>query len=323
MGKIVLRLTFAVAILLSASSCEYKPLEYDFDYAGKGHLIFDWSKAPYAEVAYMMTVMHQVGEAGIVRFELSKDGGYVRVNPGEWMPVAFNATCTIQFISDDRPDNYVATTRVTSIQKATGMVDGGAMPRTKASENEPVILEPDLFWFALGAPMYMPANAEPAEQTVEMEPRTIEIELVIRGVPNLAWTTQFGGCLSGLASGVDCASGIPLTEPATQAFYMYSPEDSTLVARIVSFGLCPGVDGIYPKNHLVTYVYLNNGTKWYCVQDITDILRNAPFDENRRLMTVVVIGGVPIPVPVNADSGFHPSVDDWVGVEIDLSMSPE
>lgn len=319
-------MAFAAAILLTAA-CEYKPLEYEFDYAGKGHITFDWSKSPDSEVLYMQAIMHAVmheeSASGTARFDLSREGGYVRVKPGSWIPVGYNANATIRFLSDDQPDNYVATTRVTSIQKATGMVDGGAMPRTKASEDEPVILEPDPFWFGTGDIMYMPANADPTEQTVAMEPRTIEIELVIKGVPNLAWTTQFGGSLSGLASGVDCASGVPLAEPATEAFYMYSPEDSTLVARFNSFGLCPDVDGRHPVNHLMTYVYLEDGTKWYCVQDVTDILRNASYDEDRRLVTAVVVGGVPIPAPVAGDSGFRPSIDEWVGVDIDLSMSPE
>lgn len=309
--------------ILAAAGCEYKPLEYEFDYAGKGILHFDWRLAPEADPEYMVAVFHDGPSRDPQRFDLpGRLGGSFRIRPGLWTPVAYNGDAAMLFKGDDRADGYIAHTRATSIQKATKIESKAPMPRSKAVEGEPVIVEPDAMWFGMGLPMNLPANADPLEQTITMEPRTLEIEIIIRHVPNLRWTTQFGGSLSGLAAGVHCSTGEPLAEPATEAFYMYSPDDSTLVARIRAFGICPPVGGEVMPNHLVTYVVLGDGTKWYYIQDVTEALRSAPYDEELRLITLIVDNGVPIPAPVTGDSGFQPTIDDWVGVDIALSMKP-
>ena len=323
MRRVSFHLFAAAAIILLAAGCSYKALEFEFDYAGKGILHFDWSEAPGADPAYMVAVMHDGPDTEPRRFDLTKDGGYFRVRPGEWTPVAYNGDAALIYYNTESPDTYIATTRTTSIQKATKIDSKAPMPRSKAVENEPVIVEPDPMWFAVGEPMDMPANADPTEQTLVMQPRTMEIEIVIRNIPNLRWTTQYGGSVSGLAAGVHCATGEPLAEPATEAFYMYSPDDSTLVAHITAFGICPDVDGKVMPNHLVVYVILSDGTKWYYVQDITDIMHNAVYDEEKRLLVAVIETGIPVPTPVAGDSGFDPTIDEWVGVNIDLTMSPE
>lgn len=319
MNNTVFILSLSAMLLLA--SCEYKPLEYDFEMAGRGELAFDWQGDTTCTASYMKAVFH--GEGGVRSFDMEgREGGAYRLMPGAWTPVAWNGDAeAILMKGTESPDTYIAYTRTTSVKSATRMASRGEVPQVKAP-GEPVIVEPDPLWFGVGGAVWVLPSREAEPRTVVMEPRTITIDITIHDVPNLKWTTQFGGTLTGLASGVECATGTRLSEPATQAFYMYSPADSTLHARSIAFGLCPEENGAYPKNYLTIYLILGDGTQWYCTMDVTEALRSAPFDEKTLTLTLDLRGGIPVPAPLAGGSGFVPTIDDWVGVEIELSMNP-
>lgn len=320
MNKTMIALSLSALLL---AGCEYKPLCYDFEMSGTGTLIFDWKGDTTCVTSYMKTVFHGDKEDDVRSFDMpGRDGGAYRLMPGAWTPVAWNGDAeAILMRGTGSPETYIAYTRTTSVKSATRMESRGEMPQVKAP-SEPVIVEPDPLWFGLGDPVWILPNREAEDRTVVMEPRTITIDVTIHDVPNLKWTTQYGGALSGLASGVNCADGVPLGDPATEAFYMYSPADSTLNLNITSFGLCPEKDGSYPQNHLTVYLILGDGTQWYCVMDITEALRGAPFDERTLTLSLDLYGGIPVPAPVSGSSGFLPTIDEWYGVEIELSMNP-
>jgi len=315
----------AVATFFLAIGCEYKPLEYEFDYAGTGSVVFDWQGDTTCITTFMSACLHDGPEQEPRRYDFpGMEGGTFRIRPGWWTPVAWNGDIpSIYFKGNDLPETYVAHTRSTSIKDASKLKLDSEVPQVK-SPSENVIIEPDPLWFALGEPMEMKPNEATPAQVLAMEPRTITIHIVVHDIANMGWTSQFAGSLSGLADGVACASGIPTTQPATEAFYLYSPLDSTLVASFEAFGLCPEVDGYYPENWLTLYFILGDGTKFYCTIDVTEALRSAPWDDRTRTLGLVIDGTetVPLPAPMQGSSGFVPSIDDWYGVEISLTMDP-
>ena len=324
--------TALYALLTLVFGCQYKPLEYAFDYAGTGSVAFDWQGDSTCVTSFMAVTLHDGPDREPRRYDFpGKEGGTFRIRPGWWTPVAWNGDVpAIVFVNGASADsymaysdNYVAHTRSTSIKAASRLRLEGDVPQVKAAA-ERVITEPDPLWFAVGEPMEMRPNEATPAQVLAMEPRTIRISIVVRGIANLGWTSQFAGSLSGLADGVHCATGIPTTEPATEAFYLSCPSDSTLVASFEAFGLCPEDGGIYPENWLTLYFVLGDGTRFYCTIDVTEALRNAPWDDRTRTLELVIDGSetVPLPAPMQGNSGFVPSIDDWYGVEVPLTMDP-
>lgn len=315
----------AAATFLLAVSCEYKPLCYDFDYAATGSVVFDWRGDSSCVTSFMAVSLHDGPDREPRRYDFpGMEGGVFRIRPGFWTPVAWNGdTPAIVFRDNDLPGTYVAYSRSTSVKDASKLKLDGDVPQVKSVE-ERVIMEPDPLWFGLGVPMEMRPNEAAPAQVLAMEPRTIRINIVVHDIANLGWTSQFAGSLSGLADGVACASGVPTTRPATEAFYLSSPSDSTLVASFEAFGLCPEVDGYYPENWLTLYFILGDGTRFYCAIDVTEALRSAPWDDRTRTLDLVIDGTetVPLPAPMQGSSGFVPSIDEWFGVEISLNMDP-
>ena len=326
MQRASLKLFLAVAAtFFLAVACDYKPLCYDFDYAGTGSVAFDWQGDTTCVTTFMSACLHDGPEQEPRRYDFpGMEGGTFRIRPGWWTPVAWNGDVpAIVFRDTDLPDTYIAYTRTTSVKDASRMKLEGDVPQVKSAE-ERVIMEPDPLWFGLGVPMEMKPNEATPAQTLTMEPRTIRINIIVHDIANLGWTSQFAGSLSGLADGVACASGVPTTDPATEAFYLYSPSDSTLAASIEAFGLCPEAGGKYPENWLTLYFILGDGTRFYCTIDVTEALRNAPWDDRIRTLELVIDGSeaVPLPAPMQGSSGFVPTIDGWVGVEISLTMDP-
>lgn len=314
-----------VTTIIVVVSCRYKPLEYDFDHTGLCSLTFDWQGNISCMTSFMSISMHEDAVTEPRRFDLpGMDGGSFRVHPGRWTPVAWNGDVpAILFKKTLNPDTYVAYTSTTSVKVASKMKLEGDVPQVK-SESERVINEPDPLWFASGKEMEIKPNELAPTQVLYMEPRTITLNIVITDIANLGSASQFAGSLSGLADGVNCASGIPTLEPATEAFYLYRPEDSTLATSFEVFGLCPEVDEKYPENWLTIYFILGDGTRFYCTINVTETLRNIPLDNSTRTLELAINGSeaVSVPAPIEGSSGFEPSIDDWYGVEISLGMNP-
>ena len=155
---------------------------------------------------------------------------------------------------------------------------------------------------------------------VTPEERTHEITITITDVPNLQYTYQFGGSLTGLAGCVNMQSGRVGEELVTQAFTGYAADATTLVFRFRIFGHCPDhAAGILHSHQLTVYAILADGTKWYYTEDISAQMHDEaqnPDDED----VTINLNNLPIPKPIVNGSGFQPTIDGWQGVEIEVGM---
>ena len=315
---------FTLAALL-LSACQYKDLCYDHNHWAVVTVAFDWSKATKADVKNMTVLFYNMATPGAepVRYDFAgSEGGAARLDPGTYRVVGYNKdTETILFQNYTNADSLEAYTRQSSIEEGSQIGRMG-MPRAPGTENEPVILEPDPFYAAESAePVTLELNDRDQTIVVTPEYRFTTLTISINNVPNLQYTGQFGGTLSGLAAGRKVVSGELSDVKASQAFPARVVGDSTLQMEFRIFGHCPHFLEGETNTHLLTiYAVLADNTQWYYTIDITEPLHNAVIDESTEHIDITINQGIPIPKPIVNGSGFQPTIDGWQGIEIDVGM---
>ena len=313
------RLSIVTIVSLALCSCEYKDLCYDHSHWSDLNVSMDWQKAPKANVQGM-TVLFYGQSAGSTpeRYDLTgSQGGTVRLLPGSYQGMTYNYdTETILYRGMEAPATLEAYTRQSSIEEGTQLSTRNAMPRATSTEDQPVILEPDPL-FGAASELFTLGQNTSSGITLMPEPRYEEITINIRNVPNLQYTGQFGGALSGLAASVNMLTGVPGDELATEAFTVRVTDETTLTMQFRIFGHCPHRQGDSLNSHLLTiYAILADGTQWYYTQDISNQMhRSGATDEDP-----IELDGLPLPKPIVNGSGFQPTIDGWQGVEIPVEM---
>ncbi len=332
-------------IILLLTGCHYKDLDYEGVQWVEVNVVFDWTgpngtkgpsyPVPADKPGVGMTVLFynlNSPAAEPIRYDLpGRLGGTVRLYPGKWRALAYNYdTETILYRGMADIATLEAYTRISSIEEGTQLSRSG-MPRADRAASEDVILEPDPLWGAAGDVFTLtdddittPSDVNPKRTTITLYPttRVYEVTVTILNVPNLQYSNQFGAALSGLAPSVWMESAVPGEGSVTQAFSGGPIDETTLQMSFRTFGHCTHADGGDINPHILTvYVILADGSKWFYTVDVTDQLHPTDGDPSGDDHTItIVVDGLPIPKPIVNGSGFHPSVDGWQGVEIDVTM---
>ena len=308
-------------------SCEYKDLCYDHNHYGDVTVSFDWSKEPGKKVEGMTVLFYNLDAPASepLRYDfVGMDGGRARLLPGTYRALAYNYdTETILYCEMSSAQTLKAYTRQSSVEEGTQLSRSG-MPRASEAEDEMVILEPD--------PLY---GAESEAFTVEIdgqchvvltpESRVIELTVTITNVPNLQYTSQFGGALTGLSPSVTMASGALGEGHVTQAFTASVVDESTIEMHVRIFGHCPyAADGELWPHILTVYAILADGSKWYYNINVSDQMHvtdpGSVGPDGHKQEIRIEVDGLPVPKPIVNGSGFQPTIDGWQGVEIEVSM---
>ena len=315
----------AIAALSLLAGCQYKDLCYDHNHWAEVVVSFDWSQVVTEDVKSMTVLFYNMDNPGAepVRYDYAGGtGGTARLDPGTYRVVGYNKdTETILFRSYTDVDSLEAFTRQSSIEEGSQIGRLG-MPRAPGTESEPVILEPDPF-FANEAqePIVLEANDRSRPIVIAPEYRFTTMTININHVPNLQYTGQFGGTLSGLAAGRKVASGELSNSVATQAFPARVVNDSTLQMEFRIFGHCPHYDDGEANQHLLTiYAVLADNTQWYYTIDVTEKMHGAGWEEGDEHVEITIDEGIPIPKPIVNGSGFQPTIDGWQSIEIEVGM---
>lgn len=323
--------------LTSLSSCkaDLRELCYDHSHMSDIQVRFQWPATEQTQVTGMTTLFYPTAQpsAEPVRYDFTgRDGGTVRLTSGDYQPIAYNNdTETILYRGTSSAGTLEAYTRRSSIEEGTQLTRSG-MPRAPGTESEPVILEPDPLWAAVSEPVTL-QNVAGQEIVMPTVSRVFLVDITINHVPNLQYTGQFGGALSGLAASVMMDSGELSDETATQAFTAQVVGDSTLQMRFRIFGHCPRRREGDIHEHLFTiYAVLADGSKWYYTQDVSqqmhdktknpDIHYDPSHPETLEITYTIDVDldELPVPKPIVNGGGFQPSIDGWQSIEIPVDM---
>lgn len=89
---------------------------------------------------------------------------------------------------------------------------------------------------------------------------------------------------------------------------------ATITGRVHGFGLSTADNKL---RTLVLYVILTDKSRQYYTFDVSAQVNNAPDPRNVH----IVIDGLTLPKPIaEGDGGFKPSVDEWIGEEVEIGM---
>jgi hypothetical protein len=254
-----------------------------------------------------------------IRYDYPLSGGSATLEPGRWRAVTYNNnTETILYRGAGAWNTIEAYTRLSSIEEGTQLTRAG-MPRATGTEQENVILEPDPIWGCESEQFTL--AYEGAEVSLVLMPEQLynTITVKIINVPNLQYSSSFGGAMSGLADSRWIATGLPSEKTATQAFTAQKLDASTLTMTFNTFGHCPRLaEGVGNDHILTVYAILGDGSKWFYTIDVTDKIHQAEVQGNGEIF--IEIDGLPLPKPIVNGSGFHPEIDNWKGVDIEITM---
>ena len=311
------------------TSCEYKDLCYDHNHWATVKVTFNWQKAPDAftradgqqqQNMGMTVLFYNLDEPGAepIRYDFGLEGGTARLEAGTYRAVCYNNnTETILYRSMNYWNSLEAYTRQSSIEEGTLLTRSG-MPRAQGTEGEPVILEPDPLWGSCSEPFTLKHDDRDVSLVLYPEYRYQTLTITIINVPNLQYTGQFGGAMSGLAASRWMASGLFGENLATQAFTASVIDATTLQMKFRIFGHCPHLaEGIENPHIFTVYAILADNSKWYYTIDVTDKIHEYGLSDKDINIT---IDGLPVPKPIVNGSGFQPTVDGWQGVEIEVGM---
>lgn len=318
---------FVGFIVLTLIACEPRELCYDHIRCAQAsvQVVFDWQKAPDAQPSGMTVLFYNLDNPSNepTRYDFpGMEGGTVQLPSGRYQVMAYNYdTETILYRDLSSMETLEAYTRSSSLEDETRLAHTrDAMPRAPQTENEPVILEPDPLWCAVSTPLTVTAGKDDQRVVLQPTPRFRQITITIHNVPNLQYTNQFGGALSGLAASVWMASGEVSERCATQAFPVSVVDATTLQMQLRIFGHCPHAEnGIVNKHLLTIYAILADDSRWYYPEDITQQLHDA-LSSSDDTHVYIELEDLPIPKPIVNGSGFHPTIDGWQGSEIYVGM---
>ncbi len=324
-----------VITTLCLVSCDYKELCYDHNHYTTTRVMFDWKKIPDADVKGMTVLFYNLDKPDTepIRYDFNgMTGGSAQLTPGNYRILAYNYdTETILYRGNDDYQTLEAYTRNSSIEEGTELTRS-EMPRATGTEEEAVILEPDILYGATSSEVTIPYN-DSSEVTLYPERRYKTITITIDNVPNLNYTGTFGGSLSGLAGSVMMASGTLSDICVTQAFKATKVGTQSLRMEFRIFGHCPhAIEGTSNQHKLTIYAVLADNSKWYYTVDLTDKIHEAEqkqieehkddpeYEIGSEDISITLEEGVPIPKPIVNGSGFQPSVDGWQSIEVDVKM---
>ena len=316
MKKIFHTVTMA-AILTAATSCEHKDLCYDHSHTVDVKVAFDWKNAPGAAPASMSFYLFPAGGGEALRYDFTDcTGGTIRVPVGNYEALCLNSdTENINYRNTECRETFEVTTRAADLLSGLsvlGVLSDG-VPRVDGTEDERVILPPDMLWSDCVESIELKRTDGTMAVTLRPEMSVCRYSVEIRNAAN--YVSGISGSLSSMAEslypgvGCDATCKMGATIPFDAAV---SADKSTVTGGLFAFG-CPSAR----KTHTLTiYAVLSDESKWYYTFDVTDQIHSAP---NQRDVHIV-LDGLPLPKPIVNGGGFQPDVDDWHSVNVDIEM---
>ena len=306
-----------VAILVGLSGCEHKELCLNHPHAGSLRVVFDWSKVPDAdpESMYVWFFPREGGDPVQYHFP-GKKGGSASLAAGIYDVLCLNGdTEKIRYGVTRRMDEFTVASIQGSLLAAMGR-SGNDVPRAEGSEDQTVILPPEMLY---GACLREVEVFSEGAQTVTLCPdeKVCRYTVEIVNVKNLEYVSQLSGTLSGMAGEMRPAADLLSGAPSIVPFIIKKVDATTVRGEFLTFGHCP-VPAIPHK--IVVYGVLTRGMQQYRVygdkdDPVTPQIHGAA--DPRRVF--IRLDGLEFN-PEQTGGGMTPSVDDWGEVNIGVVM---
>lgn len=311
-------------ILLVSVSCEHKELCTSHFHNTFIQVAFDWKNAPDASPRSMRLYLYPADGSKPLVYEFSDfHGGSVEVPAGRYRAICVNSdTESILYRNIDSYDTFEA-----YVSDGT-LVVGSTTVQPEGTER--VVQPTDLLYTGRLDAFTVDALEEGQTLTLCPELSVRRNTITITGVSNLQYISpdNIKCAISGMQGGLFVGRGITTGETVTVALGMESDGQSTLTADFFSFsegqkpadgtpGETPG--GVEsPENHEMTiYVAVSDTTVNSYAFDVSF---SADGGDGSSGGGSVAIDSLPLPKPIVNGGGFHPDVDGWDNIDVDVDM---
>ena len=312
-----LLLSLAAALLLTG--CVHKELCYNHPHTVSVRVEFDWRDAPEASPEGMCVYFYPLDGKGGTRFDFKgTEGGEVELTVGSYLVLCYNNdTESVQFYNTDDFGTHGAYTREGNVlEPMYGNAASYSVPKADGAEDERVVICPDMLWGSSDTEVEI---VDKAENVVTLYPHEMVCTYTyeVRNVKNLEHLQQMSGTLSGMSGMMTLSSEELDDECVTIPFASHSDGVSLVTGEFYTFGHHP--DNVEP-HRMVFYAVMDDGKK-YCFKgadnlDVTSQIHEAPDQRHVH----IIIDGLDLPEPIEGESGFDPSIDDWEVVEVEIEM---
>ena len=312
----------------SMASCQ-KDLCYDHDHGETRQPLtvrFDWSGVAEAANPSQMSLMVFAGASQPVEFQFAgMSGGALSLPAGDYQFTGFNSDTEMgtRGMSWGDFEIYSQQTELNAFSRMFATTR--YVPKTRGTEEQPVIYEPDALWTSAAAGVEMSEQTYGQTVTMPMEEATRLYSFTITGIDNFDYITEVAGTLSGMSGSWIPALHRPSDDEVIIPFSVTKSADGTpaITGTVRTFGHCPGRGADNHNDHmLVVYAEVKSGQKYYYTFDVTEAMHDANhvIDGSGHTEVPIEISGLPIPKPIVNGSGFQPDVTVWNEVNIGIDL---
>lgn len=302
-----------LGLWLLSASCEHKELCYPSSLTVEVRVLFDWGAVSGVAVEGMSVYFFPDSGGEPLRYDFAgTEGGTVKVPWGDYKVIYMNNdTETILFRNMEHYDSFEIYTRPTSLVE---MLTSRSEPRGANPESAPVVLAPEAVWGGVREGIRLVrGEAETYNIVLPVSSRVCSYSFEIINVENLKYVQEAGASLSGLSGSLRMGGNIFSDVRSVIPFPAETDGKSSIKGHTLAFGLSTNAD---TSRVLTLYLVFADGSKHYYRFDVSDQVNNAPDKRNVH----IVIDGLSLPKPIVNGGGFHPEVDEWETINIDMPM---
>jgi len=326
--------TLLALLLLVTVSCEHKELcTYHF-HNTVIQVVFDWRNAPDAAPESMRLYLYPSDGSKPFVYEFSDyHGGNIEVPAGRYRVICVNSdTESILYRNINSYDTFEA-------YVSDGALTVGSTA-VQPEGKERVVQSPDLLYTARLSAFTIAALEEGQTLTLCPELSMSRHKATINGVANLQYISSdnLACTVAGVPGGLLVGKGETSTETVTVAFGLTSDGVSTLTADFVCFSNSRKGGGSKPDegedddeddddvtpptiHKMAVYVATTDGIKSFVFNVPLSTSSGAGGDSgDGGSVGTVELDSLPLPKPIVNGGGFHPDVDGWQNIDVDVSM---
>lgn len=307
------KLQIAIAFIVSLfMSCEHKELCYDHSHTVKVRVIFKWNKALNASPETMRLYLFPENKGKPLSFEFTDyGGGYINVPAGRYKGICLNSdTESVLYRNIESFDEFEA-------YAPDGVLSVGAFlaPPSRDASQERMAKSPDMLYSAFLEDVVIEFSKQDPTIILYPDLSVCRYRVVITNVSNLKHVSSDGlsGALSGMSGGLMLGHQKLTPAAVTVPFKVGTNGTSMLVADFLTFGQ-HGSSG--PEHKLTIYVVVSDGNKYSYIYDVSRLVYEAPNPRD----VYIQLDGLSLPEPITNGNGFHPSIDDWQNIHVEVPM---
>ena len=334
------------------SACDHKDLYTVGHELYQVRVDFDYSDVDQTPKAMRVLFYPSNAAQSPYKFDLSGEGGYVRIPAGNYQVLAYNVDTENVFeVGDDNYYEFTLTTQNYEVEDEeeeeeepgddnasySRSLFGSRVPKGRGEGNfllydapewtcvcrsADFVVEPDAVVMDVVTRADSDNGTEGAVKerslTLQAADAVCVVNLVAEGIEGVEQATMVRGTLSGIAAARYVALDSPSSEPGMVSFAGNIDREAQVIrARFFVWDFVPADNGDM-RQYMNLYIWSNTGN-YYMSADVTDVLQDAS-DTRLSDVTIKLKLSLNIMPRYEGNSGFSPGVGEWQEEHSDLPL---